>query len=75
MYPTRVRGVGNGFSWACGLFAGYVLWPFVSVWLRESTGSFIAAFLLIPVVMLIQAGVIWFYSPEHRGKELDAIAV
>ena len=75
MYPTRVRGVGNGFSWACGLFAGYVLWPFVAVWLRETTGSFAAAFLLIPVVMVIQAGVIWFYSPEHRGKELDAIAV
>lgn len=75
MYPTRVRGVGNGFSWACGLFAGYVLWPFVAVWLRETTGSFAAAFLLIPVVMVIQAGVIWFCSPEHRGKELDAIAI
>ena len=75
MYPTRIRGVGNGFSWTIGLFCGYVLWPFVSVYLRETTGSFQAAFLLIPVIMVIQTLVIWFYSPEHAGKPLDEIAV
>ncbi len=75
MYPTRIRGVGNGFSWTIGMFCGYVLWPFVSVWLREATGSFQAAFLLIPVIMVIQAIVIWVYSPENAGKELDHIAV
>ena len=74
MYPTRIRGVGNGFSWTVGMFCGYVLWPFVSVWLRQATGSFQAAFLLIPVVMLLQAFVIWTYSPEHAGKDLDHIA-
>ena len=58
-----------------GLFCGYVLWPFVSVYLRERTGSFQAAFLLIPVMMIIQALVVWFYSPEHAGKELDEISV
>ena len=48
MYPTRIRGVGNGFSWSVAFLIGAVLWPFVSVWLRQTTGSFVAAFLLIP---------------------------
>ena len=33
MYPTRIRGVGNGFSWAVAFVIGAVLWPFVSVYL------------------------------------------
>jgi len=75
MYPTRIRGVGNGFSWSVAFLIGAVLWPFVSVYLRETTGSFVAAFLLIPVILLVMAAIIWFYSPEHARKELDAIAV
>ncbi|MCO6416892.1 MFS transporter [Siccirubricoccus sp. KC 17139] len=75
MYPTRIRGVGNGFSWALAFFTGYVLWPFVSVWIREATGSFQLAFLLIPVVMLGQAAVVWWWSPENAGKDLDGIHV
>jgi MFS family permease len=75
MYPTRIRGVGNGFSWAVAVFVGFVLWPFVSVYLRETTGSFAAAFLLIPVILLILTLVVWMYSPEHARKELDAISV
>jgi len=50
MYPTRTRGVGNGFSWSVAFFIGVVLWPFVSVWLRNATGSFAAAFLLMGVM-------------------------
>ncbi len=75
MYPTRTRGVGNGFSWSVAFFIGVVLWPFVSVWLRSVTGSFVAAFLLIPVLLVIMAAVIWFYSPENACKELNEIAV
>jgi MFS family permease len=75
MYPTRIRGVGNGFSWAVAFLIGAVLWPFVSVWLRQTTGSFVAAFLLIPVILVIMAAIIWFYSPEHARKDLDQIAV
>jgi hypothetical protein len=75
MYPTRIRGVGNGFSWAMAFIVGAVLWPFVSVYLRETTGSFVAAFLLIPVILLVMAAIIWFYSPEHGRKELDQISV
>jgi MFS transporter, putative metabolite:H+ symporter len=75
MYPTRIRGVGNGFSWTIGMFCGYVLWPFVTVYLRQVTGSFQAAFLLIPVIMVIQTLIIWAYSPENAGKELDEILV
>jgi len=75
MYPTRIRGVGNGFSWAVAFLIGAVLWPFVSVWLREATGSFVAAFLLIPVILLTMAAIIWLYSPEHARKDLYQIAV
>jgi len=75
MYPTRIRGVGNGFSWSVAFLIGAVLWPFVSVYLREATGSFIAAFLLIPVILVAMAAIIWFYSPENARKELDQIAV
>ncbi len=75
MYPTRIRGVGNGFSWSVAFLIGAVLWPFVSVWLRQTTGSFVAAFLLIPVILLTMATIIWFYSPEHARKDLDQIAV
>ena len=75
MYPTRVRGVGNGFSWAMAVFVGFVLCPFVSVYLRETTGSFAAAFLLIPVILLTLTLVVWMYSPEHARKELNAISV
>ena len=56
-------------------FIGVVLWPFVSVWLRNLTGSFAAAFLLIPVLLVIMATIIWFYSPENARKELNQIAV
>jgi MFS transporter, putative metabolite:H+ symporter len=75
MYPTRIRGVGNGFSWAVAFLIGAVLWPFVSVYLRQTTGSFIAAFMLIPIILLIMAAIIWFYSPEHARKDLDQISV
>jgi MFS family permease len=75
MYPTRIRGVGNGFSWSVAFLVGAVLWPFISVYLRQATGSFVAAFLLIPLILVIMAAIIWFYSPEHARKDLDQIAV
>jgi MFS transporter, putative metabolite:H+ symporter len=62
IYPTRIRGIGNGFSWFFGLFAGYVLWPFVTVWLQQMTGSFHAAFMIIPAVVILQLLILWFYS-------------
>jgi len=64
-----------GFSWAVAVFVGFVSWPFVSVYLRETTGSFAAAFLLIPVILLTLTLVVWMYSPEHARKELNAISV
>jgi putative MFS transporter len=67
--------VGNGFSWLLGLLVGYVLWPFVSVYLRQATGSFRAAFLIIPVVMVLQTIIIGVYSPEYARRELNEIAV
>jgi hypothetical protein len=39
------------------------------------TGSFQAAFLLIPVIMVIQTLIIWASSPENAGKEFDEMVV
>ena len=47
----------------------------VSVWLRETTGSFVAAFLLVQVILISMAAIIWFCSLENTRKELDQIAV
>ena len=58
----------------CLLF-GFVLWPFVTVALQQSTGSFALAFLCIPVFMIAMAVGVWMAVPEHTGKELDAIIV
>jgi hypothetical protein len=52
-----------------------VLWPFVTIGIQQSTGSFAKAFLIVPVAMLLMGAGIWLFTPEHRGKELDAIAV
>lgn len=74
MFPTRIRGVGNRFSWTIGMFRGYVPWPFVSVYPRETTGLFQAAFLLIPAIMIIQALIVWFHGPKHAegaGRDLS----
>ena len=75
LYPTRIRGVGNGFSWAVAWLVGFVSWPFVTIGIQQSTGSFAKAFLIVPVAMLLMGVGIWLFTPEHRGKELDAIAV
>ncbi len=75
IYPTRIRGVGNGFSWAVAWLVGFALWPFVTIGIQQSTGSFAKAFLIVPVAMLLMGVGIWLFTPEHRGKELDAIAI
>jgi MFS family permease len=75
IYPTRIRGVGNGFSWAVAWLVGFVLWPFVTIGIQQSTGSFAKAFLIVPVAMLLMGAGIWLFAPEHKGKELDAIAI
>jgi MFS family permease len=75
IYPTRIRGAGNGFTWATAWLIGFVLWPFVTVWLTERTGSFAASFLIVPVAMLLMGLGIWLFTPDHAGKDLDSIAV
>jgi MFS family permease len=49
VFPTRIRGAANGVVWTIAYFVGFVLWPFVTVALQQSTGSFALAFLCIPV--------------------------
>jgi len=75
VFPTRIRGAANGVVWAVGYFVGFVLWPFVTVALQQSTGSFALAFLCIPVFMIAMAIGVWLSVPEHAGKELNAIIV
>ena len=75
IYPTRIRGVGNGFTCAIAWLVGFVLWPFVTVALKEATGSFALAFMVAPVMMVFMAGGIWWFTPDHAGKDLDSIGV
>jgi MFS family permease len=74
IFPTRMRGTANGVVWAISYFIGFVLFPFVTVAIQQYYGSFDKAFLLIPVMMLAMAVGVWFWVPEHSGKELNAIA-
>jgi hypothetical protein len=71
LLSTPIRGV----VWAIAYFAGFVLWPFATVALQQSTGSFKPAFLCIPVFMLAMALGVWLWVPEHAGKELNKISV
>lgn len=73
VFPTRIRGVANGFVWSVAWLVGFILWPFVTVWLQQRSGSFQSAFLVCPVVMAIMA-VGALFVPDHARKELDAIA-
>ena len=75
VFPTRIRGAANGIVWAIAYFVGFVLWPFVTVALQQSTGSFALAFMCIPVFMIAMAIGVWLSVPEHAGKELNAIIV
>ena len=73
IYPTRIRGTGNGFTWSVAWFVGFVLWPFVTIGIKESTGSFALAFMVVPAAMAFMALGIWLFTPDHAGKDLDAI--
>jgi len=75
IYPTRIRGAGNGFSWSIAWLFGFVLWPFLAVGLQQYTGSFAAAFLLIPAAMACMALGVWWFTPDHAGRELDQISL
>jgi MFS family permease len=75
VFPTRIRGAANGVVWAIAYFVGFVLWPFVTVALQQSTGSFALAFLCIPAMMIAMAVGVWLVVPEYAGKELNTIIV
>jgi MFS family permease len=75
VFPTRIRGAANGVVWAIAYFVGFVLFPFVTVALQQSTGSFALSFLCIPVRMAAMAIGVFFMVPEYSGKELNEIIV
>jgi hypothetical protein len=56
-----------------GVFVGTVLWPYVLVWLRETTGSFRAGFLVSAGILLLVSLIIWLFAPESPRKEVSAI--
>jgi len=66
-------GAANSIVWAAGDFARFVRWPFVTVALRQATGSVALAFLCIPAFMTAMALGVWLRVPAHAGKELNAI--
>jgi hypothetical protein len=75
IYPTRIRGAGNGFIWAITRLVGFVLCPFVTAPLTERTGSFAASFLIVPVAVLPTGVKICLITPDHAGKGLDSIII
>jgi MFS transporter, putative metabolite:H+ symporter len=75
MYPTRARATGTGFTLATANFVGLVIWPYVLVWLRETTGSFRAGFFVSAGILCLVGAIVWIFSPEGARKELDTISV
>jgi len=75
MYPTRARATGTGFTIAVAYFISLVLWPYVLVWLRETTGSFRDGFVVSAGLLLLVALIVWLSSADGARKELDAISV
>lgn len=75
VFPTRIRGAANGVVWAIAYFVGFVLFPFVTVALQQSTGSFTLSFLCAPLFMAAMAVGVTLLVPEHSGKELNEISV
>jgi MFS family permease len=75
IFPTRIRGSGNGFCWSVAWVVGFILWPFATVAMQQATGSFAAAFLAIPIFMIGMAIGVWMMVPEYAGKELNEISV
>jgi putative MFS transporter len=74
LFPTRIRGLGQGISWGtAGLISKGV--PFLALLISDVTGSFQLAFLLIPVLLIIQLIGLVIAKTEYAGKELDEIAV
>ena len=73
IFPTRIRGAANGVVWAIAYLVGFVLFPFVTIALQQSTGSFALSFLCIPVLMIAMAIGVTLWVPEHAGKELNEI--
>src|ERR1700759_4147514 len=73
VFPPRIRGAANGVVWAIAYFVGFVLFPFVTIGLQQSTGSFALSFLCIPVLMIAMAIGVTLMVPEHAGKELNEI--
>jgi MFS family permease len=74
VFPTRIRGAANGVTWTIAWVIGFILFPFVTVAIQQYYGSFDKAFLLVPIFMLAMAVGVFFWVPEHAGKELNAIA-
>ena len=74
VFPTRIRGVANGFVWSTAWLVGFVLWPFATIYLQQRTGSFQLSFLVCPIVMVLMGVGVWFFCPDHAREELDAIA-
>lgn len=73
LYPTRMRGVGMGLTWMVAGFLG-VLVPYGALWIRNATGSFTAAFMLIPLLLVVQLIGLLIARMDYAGKQLDSIA-
>jgi MFS transporter, putative metabolite:H+ symporter len=73
LFPTRMRATGMGLTWAISGFLGVCV-PYTALWVRDVTGSFTTAFLLIPVLLLIQLVGLFVARTDYAGRTLDTIA-
>jgi MFS family permease len=73
LFPTRMRGTGMGLTWTISGLLGIGV-PYAALWVRDATGSFTAAFLLIPVLLVIQMIGLFIARIDYAGRTLDAIA-
>jgi len=73
LFPTRMRGTGMGLTWTVSGLLGIGV-PYAALWVRDATGSFTAAFLLIPVLLVIQMIGLFIARVDYAGRTLDAIA-
>lgn len=75
LFPTRIRGAGQGTAWGIGAVIQRVV-PFGTLALANVMGGFQISFaVVIPVLLILQLVGLAIGKAEYAGKDLDAIAV
>jgi len=72
LYPTRIRGTGQGFMYGCGRFAsGFAPYTIGAVALTSGLGT--ALKMIVPPSLVIAAVAVAFLIRETKGVKIDTI--